>query len=121
MVVRPGSTLLSGSEVRFLASGPVARRFDSSCHGVSAWHAVGPRRQPVDASAAADAAADAAAVAACRIPARPAIGSPPSSHCGGSRAEPSPLAVPLAACALPVTLDPEMPDEPVDGDVLPIF
>ena len=26
MVVRPGSTLLSGSEVRFFASGPVARR-----------------------------------------------------------------------------------------------
>ena len=26
MVVRPGSTLLSGSEVRFLASGPAARR-----------------------------------------------------------------------------------------------
>ena len=64
MVVRPGSTLLSGSEVRFLASGPVARRFDSSCHGVSAWHAVGPRRQPVDASADAAAAAAAAADAA---------------------------------------------------------
>ena len=53
MVVRPGSTLLSGSGVRFLASGPVARR----CHGVSAWHAEDPRRHPVDGSADADAAA----------------------------------------------------------------
>ena len=88
MVVRPGSTLLSGSGVRFLASGPVARR----CHGVSAWHAEDPRRQPVDSSADADAAAadapagDAAAaavrtaVAAAERPPWPPSTPPPPCH-----------------------------------------
>ena len=88
MVVRPGSTLLSGSGVRFLASGPVARR----CHGVSAWHAEDPRRQPVDASADADApAADApardaaaaavrTAVAAAERPPWPPSTPPPPCH-----------------------------------------
>ena len=64
----------------------------SSCHGVSAWHAEDPRRQPVDASADADAAAadapagDAAAaavrtaVAAAERPPWPPSTPPPPCH-----------------------------------------
>ena len=63
MVVRPGSTLLSGSEVRFLASGPVARRTLLLPRGVG----LAPRRQPVDASADANAAANAGDAAAAAI------------------------------------------------------
>ena len=90
MVVRPGSTLLSGSEVRFLASvrgsgvdyplasGPAARRPLLLPRGVGLARR-GPRRQPVDASADADADADAAAAGDATPPPPSAQPSPPPS------------------------------------------
>ena len=56
MVVRPGSTQLSGFEVRFLVSGPAARGYAPAAAGCRP-RAEHPRRQPATTVADADAAA----------------------------------------------------------------
>ena len=56
MVVRPGSTQLSGFEVRFLVSGPAARGYAPAAAGCRP-RAEHPRRQPAATVADADAAA----------------------------------------------------------------
>ena len=62
MVVRPGSTQLSGFEVRFLVSGPAARGHAPAAAGCRP-RAEHPRRQPAAIDADADAIAATAAVA----------------------------------------------------------